>query len=139
MAYQVVGANWYLLSIESQVRCWRRELNNASLFHASYLGCGPRNQTVFQLLNTTCTFVDPDEIKDTKTFNFGIFSDALQSLVIDSTTEFPQKFFYCFWWGLRNLRSVNDSLRPCLNILMQHAHFKNYRTLYPYLEFYSSF
>ncbi|WJX85700.1 Cyclic nucleotide-gated ion channel 1 [Trifolium repens] len=111
LASHVVGANWYLLSIESQVRCWRRELNNASLFHASYLGCGPRNQTVFQLLNTTCTFVDPDEIKDTKTFNFGIFSDALQSLVIDSTTEFPQKFFYCFWWGLRNLSSLGQNLK----------------------------
>jgi cyclic nucleotide gated channel len=110
-AYQVVGANWYLLSVESQVRCWRRELNNASLFDASYLGCGPRNETVFPLLNSTCIFVDPDEIKDTKTFNFGIFSDALQSLVIDSTTEFPQKFFYCFWWGLRNLSSLGQNLK----------------------------
>ncbi|GAU13636.1 hypothetical protein TSUD_347400 [Trifolium subterraneum] len=111
LASHVVGANWYLLSVESQVRCWRREMNNATLFHASYLGCGPRNETVFPLLKRTCTFVDPDETKDTKTFDFGIFSDALQSLVIDSTTEFHQKFFYCFWWGLRNLSSLGQNLK----------------------------
>ena len=37
-------------------------------------------------------------------FNFGIFLDALQSGVVETSTDFPQKFFYCFWWGLRNLR-----------------------------------
>ena len=117
MAYQVVGAIWYLLSVESQVRCWRRVMNNALMFHESLLGCGPRNATVISLLNSTCILVDPDEVKDTKAFNFGIFFDALQSLVVDSTTDFHQKFFYCFWWGLRNLRLVNDSFRHSLNML----------------------
>ncbi|CAJ2631331.1 unnamed protein product [Trifolium pratense] len=111
LASHVVGANWYLLSVESQVRCWYREMDNDSLFHASYLGCGQQNERVFPLLNSTCIFVDPDEIKDTKTFNFGIFSDALQSLVVDSTTKFPYKFFYCFWWGLRNLSSLGQNLK----------------------------
>lgn len=111
LASHVVGANWYLLSVESQVRCWRRVMNNASIFHDSFLGCGLRNATVFSLLNNTCSSVDPDEIKDTKTFNFGIFYDALQSLVVDSTTDFPQKFFYCFWWGLRNLSSLGQNLK----------------------------
>ncbi|WJX80378.1 hypothetical protein P8452_63387 [Trifolium repens] len=117
LASHVIGANWYLLSVESQVRCWRREMNNDSLFHASYLGCGPRNERVFPLLNSTCIFVDPDEIKDTKTFNFGIFSDALQSLVVDSTTKFAQKFFYCFWWGLGNLSSLGQNLKTSTYLL----------------------
>lgn len=115
VAFQVVGANWYLLSVESQVRCWRREMKNASLFHDSYLGCGRQNDTVSLLLNSTCLLVDPDQINDSYTFNFGIFFDAQQSRVIDATTDFPQKFFYCFWWGLRGLRLVNDTLCSSLN------------------------
>lgn len=112
----MVGANWYILSVESQVRCWRREMNKVSNFRESYLGCGRKNENVFKLLNSTCLLVDPDSVDDTNTFNYGIFFDGLQSGVVDSTTDFPQKFFYCFWWGLRNLRLVNDILCYCLNI-----------------------
>ena len=39
-------------------------------------------------------------------FNFGIFLDALQSGVVLSSMGFPEKFLYCFWWGMRNLRYV---------------------------------
>ncbi|XP_058740648.1 cyclic nucleotide-gated ion channel 1-like [Vicia villosa] len=111
LASHMVGANWYILSVESQVRCWRREMNKVSIFRESYLGCGRHNETVFKLLNSTCLLVDPDNVNDTKTFNYGIFFDGLQSGVIDSTTEFHQKFFYCFWWGLRNLSSVGQNLK----------------------------
>ena len=107
VAYQVVGANWYMLSVESELRCWRRELRNASLYHRKYMSCVDRNPNVFTLLNRTCSLVDPDTIKDPNTFNYGIFFDALDSRVVESTTDFPQKFFYCFWWGLRNLRLAN--------------------------------
>lgn len=78
-----------------------------SIFHESYLGCGCQNKTVIKLLNSTCLLVDHDNISNTNTFNYGIIFDGLQSSVIDSTTEFPQKFFYCFCWGLHNLRLVN--------------------------------
>ncbi|KAK7258512.1 hypothetical protein RIF29_24091 [Crotalaria pallida] len=111
LASHVVGANWYLLSIESEVRCWSRQLKNASMYHESYLGCRNHNQTVIQFLNSTCSFIDPDQIKDRSTFNFGIYFDALESGVVESTTDFPQKFFYCFWWGLRNLSSVGQNLK----------------------------
>ena len=106
----MVGAVWYMLSIESEVWCWRRELKNASLFHEEYLSCGHGDQNVFQLLNKTCSFIDPDKIIDKNTFNFGIFFDALDSGVVESTTDLHQKFFYCFWWGLRNLRWPNNLL-----------------------------
>ncbi|KAL5061277.1 hypothetical protein RYX36_032881 [Vicia faba] len=111
LASHMVGANWYILSVESQVRCWRREMNKAESFRESYLGCGRKSETVFKLLNSTCLLVDPDNINDTNTFNYGIFFDGLQSGVIDSTTDFPQKFFYCFWWGLRNLSSLGQNLK----------------------------
>ncbi|KAE9616040.1 hypothetical protein Lal_00017458 [Lupinus albus] len=111
LASHVVGANWYLLSVESEVRCWSREMKNASIYHESYLGCGFRNQTVIQLLNSTCSFVDPDQINGLSAFNFGIYFEALGSGVVESTTDFPQKFFYCFWWGLRNLSSLGQNLK----------------------------
>ncbi|XP_057439656.1 cyclic nucleotide-gated ion channel 1-like [Lotus japonicus] len=111
LASHLVGAFWYLLSVESEVRCWRREMKNATLFHESYLGCKPRDPAIFQLLNRTCSLIDPDQINEENIFNFGIYFGALQSRVIDSTTDFPPKFFYCFWWGLRNLSSLGQDLK----------------------------
>jgi len=53
-------------------------------------------------LSTSC----PIQNEDKKLFDFGIFLDALQSGVVESR-DFPQKFFYCFWWGLKNLRCTS--------------------------------
>ncbi|KAL2954746.1 hypothetical protein AAZX31_19G240600 [Glycine max] len=117
LASHMVGAVWYMLSIESEVWCWRRELKNASLFHEEYLSCGHGDQNVFQLLNKTCSFIDPDKIIDKNTFNFGIFFDALDSGVVESTTDLHQKFFYCFWWGLRNLSSLGQNLKTSINVI----------------------
>ncbi|KAL2345899.1 hypothetical protein Fmac_007184 [Flemingia macrophylla] len=113
LASHVVGAQWYMLSVESEVRCWSRELKKASLFHQKYMSCslGSERDAVLPLLNRTCSFVDPDKITDRDTFNYGIFFDALNSGVVESTTDFPQKFFYCFWWGLRNLSSLGQDLK----------------------------
>ncbi|KAH1196152.1 Cyclic nucleotide-gated ion channel 1 [Glycine max] len=116
LASHVVGANWYMLSVESELRCWRRELRNASLYHRKYMSCVDRNPNVFTLLNRTCSLVDPDTIKDPNTFNYGIFFDALDSRVVESTTDFPQKFFYCFWWGLRNLSSLGQNLKTSTDV-----------------------
>lgn len=57
------------------------------------------------MLNTSCPLINPDDLKDPKHFNFGIFFDALESGVVE-TMDFPKKFLYCFWWALRNLRFV---------------------------------
>ncbi|XLT23729.1 hypothetical protein HN873_055021, partial [Arachis hypogaea] len=101
----VVGANWYMLSVESEARCWRKVMENDRDFKDSYLGCGPNREFVIPLLrkNTTCPFIDPDQNQDPNAFDFGIFNDALESSVVNSETDFLKKFFYCFWWGLRNL------------------------------------
>jgi cyclic nucleotide gated channel len=53
-------------------------------------------------LDNYCPIITPNET----VFNFGIFLDALQSGVVSSSMDFRQKFFYCFWWGLQNLRYV---------------------------------
>ncbi|OWM70388.1 hypothetical protein CDL15_Pgr027344 [Punica granatum] len=55
-------------------------------------------------------FGHPDDITNSTVFNFGIFIDALQSDVVEKK-DFPRKFFYCFWWGLRNLSSLGQNLK----------------------------
>ncbi|KAJ6340603.1 hypothetical protein OIU77_008377 [Salix suchowensis] len=57
-------------------------------------------------LDVSCPIQTPNET----IFNFGIFLDALQSGVVLSSMDFPQKFFYCFWWGLQNLSSLGQNL-----------------------------
>ena len=109
--YQVVGAFWYLFSIEREYRCWHDHCGSdtnciKSLYCASD---HPHNQTIVDMLKTSCPFTNPDDIKNSSVFNFGIFTDALESGVVE-TRDFPVKFFYCFWWALRSLRFVIRTL-----------------------------
>lgn len=122
MTYQVVGAFWYLFSVESRLRCWRRQLKTTMIFHESYLSCGRNNPIVLSLLKYSCPYTDPESIENLATFNFGMFVEALKSRVVESTTDFTHKFFYCFWWGLRSVRLVNKS-SLLLPQYMQHSHF----------------
>ncbi|KAL2336172.1 hypothetical protein Fmac_010618 [Flemingia macrophylla] len=97
LASHVVGAFWYLFSVESRLRCWRKQLQNAKFNHKSFLSCGCDNPYVQRLLNSSCPLTDPQDIKDLETFNFGMFIEALKYRVVESTTYFHHKFFYCFW------------------------------------------
>ncbi|KAK8464944.1 hypothetical protein PHAVU_010G113332 [Phaseolus vulgaris] len=101
---------WYLFSVESRVRCWRKQLKNTTFFHESYLSCESYNSTVQSFLNHSCPITDRQNIGDLEAFNFGMFIEALKSRVVESTTDFHHKFFYCFWWGLRSLSSVGQGL-----------------------------
>ncbi|KAK4266988.1 hypothetical protein QN277_023837 [Acacia crassicarpa] len=112
LASHLVGAFWYLLSIESRVRCWHEAFRLRSTgYDDKNLICGRQNENVVSLLTDACAVVDPSQITNSTQFNFGIYADALQSGVVNSTTDFPQKFFYCFWWGLRNLSSLGQNLK----------------------------
>lgn len=53
------------------------------------------NTTVF----STC---DPN--KNTGTFEYGIFANAVTENVVSS--DFVEKYLYCLWWGLQNLRYI---------------------------------
>jgi len=66
--------------------------------------CNPRGgfKPIAKFLNVSC----PIQEEDKKLFDFGIFLDALQSGVVESR-DFPSKLFYCFWWGLKNLRCAS--------------------------------
>ncbi|GLT27770.1 hypothetical protein SLA2020_027430 [Shorea laevis] len=118
LASHVLGAIWYLLSVERQVRCWvdvaRKYRRDRRLLYCND-DKDPRridnssNLDLLPLLNTYCPLINPDDTNST-VFNFGIFIDALQSGIVE-TRGFPKKFFYCFWWGLRNLSSLGSNLK----------------------------
>lgn len=104
LASHVLGAFWYLFSIEREATCWQQACGDNTTCSNSSLLCDD-NSYIDNLLNGSC----PIQTPNTTLFDFGIFLDALDSGVVEST-DFPQKLFYCFWWGLRNLSSLGQNL-----------------------------
>ncbi|CAN6930656.1 unnamed protein product, partial [Brassica oleracea] len=106
----VIGAFWYLSAIEKKETCWREacakitECDLTNLLCAR--GAGGDNSG---FLNTSCPLIDPEQITNSTVFNFGIYTDALKSGVVE-TRDFPRKLLYCFWWGLRNLSALGQNL-----------------------------
>lgn len=107
LASHVLGAFWYLFSIERETTCWQRACQKNATCIKAELYCDDHHglSTITTFLNASCPIQNPDK----KLFDFGIFLDALQSGVVGSM-DFPQKFFYCFWWGLKNLSSLGQNL-----------------------------
>ncbi|XWS37956.1 hypothetical protein CRYUN_Cryun19dG0089600 [Craigia yunnanensis] len=105
LASHVFGAFWYLFSIEREYTCWKDACRNNSECNTRSFYCDD-DDSLSMFLNQSC----PIQTPDTTLFNFGIFLDALQSGVVESK-DFPEKFLYCFWWGLQNLSSLGQNLK----------------------------
>ncbi|KAL8519467.1 hypothetical protein ACS0TY_010411 [Phlomoides rotata] len=106
LASHVLGASWYLLSIERETTCWLRTCRGQSGCREASFDCGGDHTQFSGTFNLSC----PIQTPNTTLFDFGIFLNALQSDVVESK-DFPQKFFYCFWWGLQNLSSLGQNLK----------------------------
>nr|XP_043631220.1 cyclic nucleotide-gated ion channel 1 [Erigeron canadensis] len=116
LASHVFGAFWYLFSIERETTCWRQACGNITstnpgirvgdCVNSSFYCNEERIPGLVGYLNSTC----PIQEMDNPPYDFGMFLPALQSGVANST-DFPQKFFYCFWWGLQNLSSLGQNLQ----------------------------
>ncbi|KAK4435701.1 putative cyclic nucleotide-gated ion channel 14 [Sesamum alatum] len=111
LASHVLGASWYVLSIERLAICWksacRAEFKSAGC-SLNFLDCGTLTHSGrANWLNSTLVFTNcnPD---DTSYFNYGIFGNAVAKNVVSS--EFMKKYFYCLWWGLQNLSSYGQTL-----------------------------
>ncbi|XP_020974238.1 cyclic nucleotide-gated ion channel 17 isoform X2 [Arachis ipaensis] len=107
---QVLGASWYLLSVDRYTTCWKsickKEPNPEKCF--SYLDCSFTNNMQRRIwANTTNVFnrCDPNNDID---FKFGIFESAVKKQVVSS--NFIPKYFYCLWWGLQQLSSYGQNL-----------------------------
>ncbi|KAL7226047.1 hypothetical protein ACSBR1_021231 [Camellia fascicularis] len=108
LASHVLGACWYLLSIERQESCWRKacHLDNQTC-QSDFFDChkveDPNRKAWFLLSNVT-NICDPNN----DSYSFGIYGDATISHV--TSTKFFNKYFYCLWWGLKNLSSLGQNL-----------------------------
>uniref|UniRef100_A0A0E0BSJ9 Cyclic nucleotide-binding domain-containing protein n=1 Tax=Oryza glumipatula TaxID=40148 RepID=A0A0E0BSJ9_9ORYZ len=117
LASHMVGAFWYLLSIERLDDCWRENCKVLK-FHQckKYMYCGGGNlgQSGFlewrtmirQVLVMECAPADEAGTG----FQYGIFTTAIQSGVV-STTNLVAKVLFCLWWGLQNLSTVGQGLK----------------------------
>ncbi|CAN8237703.1 unnamed protein product [Cochlearia groenlandica] len=110
LASHVFGALWYLIAVEREDRCWREACEKRQEgCDFRFLYCDENNNVINDFLTTSCPFINPDDINNSTVFNFGIFTDALKSGIVESD-DFWKKFFYCFWWGLRNLSALGQNL-----------------------------
>jgi len=106
----MTGSVWYLLAIERNFTCWKNACKEVEGCNSHFLYCGSLNKHIpgyeswrnvsQSVLKSKC-FVEDDN----SAFNYGIFSQAIESHIVASVEVFP-KFCYCLWWGLQNLRYV---------------------------------
>ncbi|XP_078429086.1 cyclic nucleotide gated channel 1 [Wolffia australiana] len=104
LASHVLGAVWYLLSVERKETCWRNACRDAGRNCKQSFVCGNTANPNNFFLNSTCPINPANETL----FDFGIYLPALQNVV---DISFVEKLFYCLWWGLRNLSSLGQNLK----------------------------
>ncbi|KAL5539292.1 hypothetical protein UlMin_046150 [Ulmus minor] len=106
LASHVLGAFWYFFSLQRETACWHQACGKDPRY------CIPSSYNCDENISRNITYLNlfcPIDPSNEKLFDFGIFLDALQSGVLGST-NFPQKFLQCFWWGLKNLSSFGQNL-----------------------------
>ncbi|XP_034196903.1 cyclic nucleotide-gated ion channel 1-like isoform X1 [Prunus dulcis] len=107
LASHVFGAFWYFLAIQREKACWQNACRNNNGCQATTFYCNGRSIRNITFLDDLCS-MNPHNTNATP-FDFGMFVEAVQSGVLEST-NLPNKFFHCFWWGLRNLSSLGQNL-----------------------------
>uniref|UniRef100_A0A453PTH7 Cyclic nucleotide-binding domain-containing protein n=1 Tax=Aegilops tauschii subsp. strangulata TaxID=200361 RepID=A0A453PTH7_AEGTS len=105
IASHVLGALWYLLSVDRQTACWKMNCRNESDCNIRYLDCDTPNQT---WASTTDLFSRCNASNDSITFDYGMFQPALSNQA--PAQGFLRKFFYSLWWGLQNLSCYGQTL-----------------------------
>ncbi|GER33526.1 cyclic nucleotide-gated channel 15 [Striga asiatica] len=108
LASHFLGASWYLLSIERQEACWRHVCNLESpICQYKYFDChriSDSGRSSWFLSSNVTSRCNPDNAF----YPFGIYGDAVTTEV--TSARFFNKYFYCLWWGLKNLSSLGQNL-----------------------------
>lgn len=111
LASHVLGAAWYLLSIDRYTSCWKSECrkeSNLTQCALTYLDCDSLNLKDRMTWAINTTVFDKCNPDNDIQFNYGIFENAVKKSVVSS--NFIEKYFYCLWWGLQNLSSYGQNL-----------------------------
>ncbi|KAL3567900.1 hypothetical protein D5086_030551, partial [Populus alba] len=102
---QVLGAIWYLASIQRQHHCWniqcKNERNRTPACISLFLDCSAKDNPARQAWLTTTNLLTNCDAQNDENFQFGMFAEAFTNHVAEAS--FIDKYFYCLWWGLRNL------------------------------------
>ncbi|KAD4180061.1 hypothetical protein E3N88_28652 [Mikania micrantha] len=85
LASHIVGAFWYLLSVERNDTCWQRACRKGN-YTTNFLYCGNDHMD-----------------------GYDKWRNALSSGIV-SSTKFVSKYCYCLWWGLQNLSTLGQGL-----------------------------
>ncbi|KAM3244468.1 hypothetical protein ACQJBY_056041 [Aegilops geniculata] len=102
----VLGAVWYLLSVDRQTACWKMSCRNETGCDIRYLDCDMApNQ---KWASTTDIFHSCNASDTSITFDYGMFLPALSDLV--PAQGFLIKLFYSLWWGLQNLSCYGQTI-----------------------------
>ncbi|XP_071724921.1 probable cyclic nucleotide-gated ion channel 5 [Rutidosis leptorrhynchoides] len=111
LASHIVGAFWYLLSVERNDTCWKKACK-AQHQNTDFLYCGNEHMTGYDtwIGNSTAVLAEGCSPGGDSPFDFGIFDQALSSGIVFST-KFVQKYCYCLWWGLQNLSTLGQGLK----------------------------
>ncbi|PIN02197.1 K+-channel ERG [Handroanthus impetiginosus] len=116
LASHVLGAVWYLMSVERIFSCWKqncRHEEGGGFCRIRYLDCASTGPDRDNWYNSTEVFKKCNG-KDGN-FDFGLFADALNDEV--TTAGFIEKYFYCLWFGLRSLSSYGQSLEASAYVI----------------------
>ncbi|KAL8502445.1 hypothetical protein ACS0TY_021547 [Phlomoides rotata] len=114
LASHIVGALWYVLSVERNDTCWQRACKRNGQCSTNFLYCGNEKMDNYDdwskiregILSAAC----PVDVDNNPPFDFGIFKQALASEIV-STRKFLSKYCYCLWWGLQNLSTLGQGLQ----------------------------
>ncbi|KAK6936062.1 Ion transport domain [Dillenia turbinata] len=108
LASHVIGAAWYLLSMERMEACWRSVCDSAKptcnygFFDCNSIGNSDRDSW-YGSSNVTnlCT-------PGSGYYQFGIYANAVTNVI--GISKFFNKYFYCLWFGLQQLTCLGQNL-----------------------------
>ncbi|KAF4380226.1 hypothetical protein F8388_024519 [Cannabis sativa] len=112
----VFGALWYFYSFFRETACWHEACiyDLPTECKPGPFDCSLTSHPINNLtkLNQYCPINPPDP----KIFNFGMFSEAIESRIVNNT-DFLTKFSLSFFWGLKNLSSFGSNLDTSGNVV----------------------
>ncbi|KAH7538177.1 hypothetical protein FEM48_Zijuj03G0171300 [Ziziphus jujuba var. spinosa] len=116
LASHVLGGFWYFFSIQRQTSCWKQTCRK----NETYAGCRiykcpdkhDNSSDYKALLDGSCPINEPNATA----FDFGIFLDALESRIVEPTTNFQEKLFYSFCSLGENLETSKYVWENCFAI-----------------------